>query len=168
MLPESTSVSRDGRRSPVVYDAPMTAKLKIDGACAHPAELDWSDVDALAVGAARVDDTAALSPKVRGQGVRLAALLDGAAPLPTATHVMVHDDGEYRACLTLAEARVAAVLAHALDGAPLPDAQGGPLRLLLPTHENLCLSVKRVVRLELLTHAAPDTVPRPTTTLRTK
>ena len=146
----------------------MTAKLTIDGACAHPAALDWREVDALATGVARVDDTAALSPKVRGQGIRVAALLDRAQPLPTATHVMVHDDGDYRACLTLAEARAAAVLAHALDGAPLPDANGGPLRLLVPTHENLCLSVKRVVRLELLTKAAPDTVPRPTTTLRAK
>ena len=146
----------------------MTAQLTIDGACAHPAELAWRDVDALAAGAARIDDTAALSPKVRGQGVRLGALLDRVQPLPAATHVMVHDDGDYRACLTLAEARAAAVLAHALDGAPLPDANGGPLRLLVPTHENLCLSVKRVVRLELLTKAAPDTVPRPTTTLRTK
>jgi 2-dehydropantoate 2-reductase len=80
---------------------------------------------------------------------------------------MVHDDGEYRACLTLDEARHTAVLAHRADGAPLPDSQGGPLRLLVPTSENLCMSVKRVTRIELLTQAAPDTVPRPTTPLRT-
>ena len=144
----------------------MTFRLKIEGACAAPAELGWDELDAMARGAALVADTAVLSPKVRGQGLRLGALLDRAGPLPAATHVMVHDDGDYRACLSLDEARAAAVLAHRLDGAPLPEAQGGPLRLLVPTSENLCLSVKRVRRLELLTAAAPDTVPRPTTPLR--
>lgn len=146
----------------------MTFRLKIEGACAAPLALEWSQVDALATGDTLVPDTAALSPKVRGQGVRLAALLAHAQPLPAATHVMVHDDGDYRACLTLAEARASAVLAHRLDGAPLPDDRGGPLRLLVPTSENLCLSVKRVTRIELLTEAAPDTVPRPTTPLRSR
>jgi DMSO/TMAO reductase YedYZ molybdopterin-dependent catalytic subunit len=141
--------------------------LQIDGACAAPAELSWREVDALATGDARIADTAVLSPKVRGQGVRLSALLERVQPRPEATHVMVYDDGEYRACLTLREAREAAVLAHALDGTPLPYGLGGPLRLLVPSSENLCLSVKRVVRLELLTDAAVDTVPRATTTLRT-
>jgi DMSO/TMAO reductase YedYZ molybdopterin-dependent catalytic subunit len=68
--------------------------------------------------------------------------------------------------LTLDEARSVAVLAHRLDGAPLPESHGGPLRLLVPTSDNLCLSVKRVTRIELLTHREPDTVPRPTTQLR--
>jgi len=144
----------------------MTFRLKIAGACAAPAELSWDEVNALAAGTALVADTATLSPKVRGQGVRLGALLARVQPLPEATHVMVHDDGDYRACLTLAEAHATAVLAHRLEGAPLPDAQGGPLRLLLPTSENLCMSVKRVTRIELLTQAEPDTVPRPTTPLR--
>ncbi len=144
----------------------MTFSLIVDGACAAPLRLDWPALDALAQGADLVADTAALSGKVRGQGVRLDALLARARPLPEATHVMVHDGGEYRACLTLEEARAAAVLAHRLDGAPLPDAQGGPARLLVPTSGNSCMSVKRVVRVELLTHAAPDTVPRSVTPLR--
>lgn len=144
----------------------MTFSLTVDGACETPLTLDWGVLDTLAHGADLVPDTAALSPKVRGEGVRLGAVLALAHPLPSATHVMVYDDGEYRACLTLAEAREAAVLAHRLDGKPLPDDKGGPARLLVPTSENLCMSVKRVVRLELLTQAAPDTVPRPTTPLR--
>ena len=139
--------------------------LTIDGACAA-ATLTWDELDALATGEALVEETAALSKKVRGQGVRLGAILARVQPLPTATHVMVHDDGDYRACLTLDEARSVAVLAHRLDGAPLPEASGGPARLLVPTSENLCMSVKRVTRIELLTHAEADTVPRPTTPLR--
>jgi 2-dehydropantoate 2-reductase len=145
----------------------MTFSLTVDGACETPLTLDWGALDTLAHGADLVADTAALSPKVRGQGVRLGAVIDLAHPRAEATHVMVHDDGEYRACLTLDEARRAAVLAHRLDGAPLPEESGGPARLLVPTSKNACMSVKRVVRLELLTQAAPDTVPRPTTPLRT-
>src|SRR3954471_5667217 len=120
----------------------MTFRLKIEGACAAPAELSWDEIDALAAGGALVADTAALSPKVRGQGVTLGAVLNRVQPTAAATHVMVHDDGEYRACLTMDEARRTAVLAHRAEGAPLPDAQGGPLRLLVPTSENLCMSVK--------------------------
>jgi DMSO/TMAO reductase YedYZ molybdopterin-dependent catalytic subunit len=145
----------------------MTFSLTVDGACEIPLTLDWGALDTLAHGADLVPDTATLSPKVRGQGVRLGAVIDLARPLAEATHVMVHDDGEYRACLTLDEARRAAVLAHRLDGAPLPEDKGGPARLLVPTSKNACMSVKRVVRVELLTQAAPDTVPRPTTPLRT-
>jgi DMSO/TMAO reductase YedYZ molybdopterin-dependent catalytic subunit len=144
----------------------MTFSLTVTGACEIPLTLDWGALDTLAHGADLVADTAALSPKVRGQGVKLGAVLELARPLPSATHVMVHDDGEYRACLTLAEAQTVAVLAHRLDGAPLPDASGGPARLLVPTSDNLCMSVKRVTRIELLTHAEADSVPRPTTPLR--
>ena len=89
-----------------------------------------------------------------------------AKPEARATHVMIFDDGKYRACLTLAEALDAAVLAHRLDGAPLPDAMGGPVRLLVPTSANACLSVKRVTRVQLLDHAEADTVPRPTYEVR--
>ena len=142
--------------------------LTIDGACAEPTTLSWRAIDTLADGEALVRDTAALSPKVRGEGVRLWAIVARAQPTAAATHVMVHDAGDYRACLTLDEARDVAVLAHRLDGAPLPDALGGPLRLLVPTSDNLCMSVKRVTRIVLLTHAEPDTVPRPTTKLRTR
>ncbi|MCU1280515.1 MAG: 2-dehydropantoate 2-reductase [bacterium] len=146
----------------------MTFSLTVTGACEIPLTLDWGALDSLAHGADLVADTAALSPKVRGQGVKLGAVIDLARPLPAATHVMIHDGGDYRACLTLAEARDVAVLAHRLDGAPLPDASGGPARLLVPTSDNLCMSVKRVTRIELLTEAEPDTVPRATTPLRSR
>jgi DMSO/TMAO reductase YedYZ molybdopterin-dependent catalytic subunit len=140
--------------------------LTVDGACQAPFSLAWEDLDALCAGEARVDGTERLSAKVRGEGVRLGAVIARARPLEAATHVMVYDDGEYRACLTLAEAREAAVLAHRLDGAPLPDAMGGPVRLLVPTSDNACLSVKRVVRVMLLESPAPDTVPRPSYGIR--
>jgi DMSO/TMAO reductase YedYZ molybdopterin-dependent catalytic subunit len=136
--------------------------LKIEGLASR--ELDWSELDALARGESLVTGTEKLSAKVRGEGVKLASLLEDVDP--RVTHVMVHDDDKYRACLSLAEARSSAVLAHRLEGAPLPDAMGGPIRLLVPTQSNACLSVKRVTRITLLDHAEPDTVPRPTYDVR--
>jgi len=135
--------------------------ITVDGMCAAPRTLAWEELDALCEGAARVQATEKLSPKVRGEGVKLAALLARVEPDARATHVMIFDDGKYRACLTLDEALQAAVLAHRLEGAPLPDGMGGPVRLLVPSNDNACLSVKRVTRVELLDHAEPDTVPRP-------
>jgi 2-dehydropantoate 2-reductase len=140
--------------------------LKIEGLCDAPAELDWSEVDGLARGEALVEKTESLSPKVTGEGVRVSALLARARPAANATHVIFHDDGDYRACLPLDEAKRAAVLAHRQSGAPLDESHGGPLRLLVPTSENLCMSVKRVTRIRLVDQPEPDTVPRPVTPIR--
>jgi DMSO/TMAO reductase YedYZ molybdopterin-dependent catalytic subunit len=146
----------------------MRHMLVIDGLCDAPGTLDWSALDRLCAGEARVDGTEKLSKKVRGEGVRLSAVIAQAKPRAAATHVMVRDDGEYRACLALDGEALAAVLAHRSDGQPLADEQGGPVRLLVPASDNACMSVKRVTRLTLLDHAEPDTVPRATTTLRSR
>jgi DMSO/TMAO reductase YedYZ molybdopterin-dependent catalytic subunit len=140
--------------------------IRIEGACENAIELDFAAIDRLAIGDALVEHTERLSPKVRGEGVRLPAVLAIARPLASATHVMIRDDGEYRACLALDGEARAAVLAHRSAGGPLDDQHGGPVRLLVPSSDNLCLSVKRVTKIVLLDHAEPDTVPRPTTTLR--
>ncbi len=141
-------------------------RLIIDGpATASPLELDWSDVDAEARGEFLVEHTERLSAKVRGEGVSLARLLARAPLLDGATHAIVHGGGDYRACLALDDCKTA-VLAHRLDGAPLPESLGGPLRLLVPSADNQCLSVKAVHRIVVTRGAEPDTVPRPTTPLR--
>jgi DMSO/TMAO reductase YedYZ molybdopterin-dependent catalytic subunit len=144
----------------------ISPTLIVDGLCAAPRTFDWNALDALAVGEALVEGTERLSPKVRGEGVRLGALLAAVGADPRATHVVVADDGDYRACLPRAEAE-AAVVAHRQGGAPLPAALGGPLRLLVPTSDNACLSVKRVTRVTLTDGPIADTVPRPVTPLRT-
>src|SRR4051812_3348715 len=110
--------------------------LTIEGLCEAPGELSWESLDGLCAGEACVDHTEQLSPKVRGEGVRLSALLARVRPPPSATHVMIYDDGNYRACLALDGDARHAVLAHRADGAPLSDAAGGPVRLLVPTSAN--------------------------------
>ena len=125
----------------------MTFSLTVDGACETPLTLDWGALDSLAHGADLVADTAALSPKVRGQGVRLGAVLDLAQPLPTATHVMVHDDGEYRACLTLDEARARGGAGpSARRRAAAGRRTAGRRACSCRRARTPCMSVKRVVR----------------------
>jgi DMSO/TMAO reductase YedYZ molybdopterin-dependent catalytic subunit len=70
-------------------------------------------------------------PQVEWQGVRLSALLDRAGVQSTAKAVRFHSfDGAYSESLTLDQARRADVLAaYQLDGSPLSDEHGGPVRL---------------------------------------
>jgi DMSO/TMAO reductase YedYZ molybdopterin-dependent catalytic subunit len=136
----------------------MDHVLTIEGLCEAPGPLTWPELDALCHGTARVDRTEILSPKVRGEGVRLSAVLARVRPAQAATHVLVEDDGGFRACLALGREADHAVLAHRADGKPLSDVAGGPVRLLVPTSANACLSVKRVARIALLDHAEPATV----------
>ena len=84
------------------------------------------------------------------EGVRVADLLAQARPQAAAQFVTFHAyGGTYTDSLTLAEANAPeTLLADTLDGAPLPGAHGGPLRLVIPSQLGY-KNVKWVVRLEL-------------------
>jgi DMSO/TMAO reductase YedYZ molybdopterin-dependent catalytic subunit len=68
---------------------------------------------------------------VRWKGVRLADLIDRAAPDGAATAVGFESfDGAYTETLTLEQARRGDVIvAYELDGKPISSAHGGPVRL---------------------------------------
>ena len=132
--------------------------ITISGLCAKSQTIEWNQLDAWCVGEARVDATEKLSPKVRGEGVKLGALLAAVEPDVSVTHVMIGDGDKYRPVCPR-RSRERGGPGHRLDGAPLPDELGGPVRLLVPSNTNACLSVKRVRRVELLDHVEPDTVP---------
>jgi DMSO/TMAO reductase YedYZ molybdopterin-dependent catalytic subunit len=89
------------------------------------------------------------------EGVRVSEVLRRAAPRPEGRFVTFHAyGGSYRDSLTLAEALAPqTLLADALDGAPLPAAHGGPLRLVVPSQLGY-KNVKWVVRLEVTAQRA--------------
>ncbi len=70
-------------------------------------------------------------PKVRWKGVRLADVIDRAAPHAEVTALEFESfDGAYTETLTLEQARRDDVIvAYELDGKPLSSAHGGPVRL---------------------------------------
>jgi DMSO/TMAO reductase YedYZ molybdopterin-dependent catalytic subunit len=91
--------------------------------------------------------------RLRWGGVAPRTLLDMAGLQPTATHVNFHAlGGTYADSLPLGLVDDAqTVLADTLDEQPLPDAHGGPLRLVVPKQLGY-KNVKWVVRLEVTDH----------------
>jgi DMSO/TMAO reductase YedYZ molybdopterin-dependent catalytic subunit len=111
-------------------------RLVVDGAVSRPLELRWDDLLALP----QVEDVSDFHCvtgwsllDLRWAGVRLAALLALARPRDDASHLVVHGHDGYSANLPLEEALKDDVLvAHRLQGAPLPKEHGGPARLVVP------------------------------------
>ena len=135
--------------------------LRIDGEVIAPCELSFDELSALPD---QVPDVGALIPGRRGVGVRLRALLRRAGLKDSATHVTVESrDGAFAASLPLAAVREA-VVAYRLGDAPLPAADGGPLRFLIPDAPacgsdgaDACANVKFVGAIRVTRGAGTDT-----------
>ena len=122
----------------VTYDIPSRSRadwsLKVGGLVDHPFELSYDELrvmrptnltrDVQCVTGWRVHDVA-------WKGVRLGDLLDLAGVQQDARAVRFHSfDGAYTESLTLEQARRADVIvAYEMEGSPLSDAHGGPVRL---------------------------------------
>jgi 2-dehydropantoate 2-reductase len=133
-----------------------SGRVRIEGAVVQPISFDRAAITALPV--EHQLDIATVMPGMKGQGIRLKGLLDVPALAIEADHVAFHAaDGKYSACLTLQQAREHGVLIYELDGAPLPDAKGGPFRLVTPGLGDLCANVKGVARIEITKGPGRDT-----------
>jgi DMSO/TMAO reductase YedYZ molybdopterin-dependent catalytic subunit len=89
-------------------------------------------------------------PGARWYGVPTGLVLDAAGLLPAATHVRFEAfESPYAACLPLEQARDG-WFALELDGSPLPQVHGGPVRWLQPSYLWGYKGVKWVGRVELL------------------
>jgi 2-dehydropantoate 2-reductase len=140
--------------------------LSIEGAVLQPLTLDR---DALAKLPAdhQVPDVGAIVPGARGYGIRLKALLEMPAPDIGADHVTFHSgDGRFAASLSLAQAMEHGILIYQLDGTALPEARGGPFRLVTPGLGDLCAHVKGVTRIEFTRGPGKET--RPSSEARAK
>jgi DMSO/TMAO reductase YedYZ molybdopterin-dependent catalytic subunit len=111
-------------------------RLAVDGAVETPLSLSWDELLALP----QVEDvqdfhcvTGWSRMDLRFGGVRLETVLALAHPRADATHVLFHGHDDYTTNLPLEEAlKEDVLLAHTVDGAPLPAEHGGPCRVVTP------------------------------------
>ena len=133
--------------------------LQIDGHVIQPIVLDTEALAKLPA-ESQVADVATLFPGMRGQGVRVKALLDIATPTIGADHVTFHSaDGQFSASLHIKEAAETGILVYTRDGQSLPREAGGPFRLITPGLGDLCAHVKGVARIEFTVGPGKDTRP---------
>lgn len=113
-----------------------TWKLKIDGAVEHPISLSWDEFMALP----QTEDTSDFhcvttwsKLNMNWKGVRLMDLAALVLPKENATHIMCYGYDDYTTNLSLEEAlKPDVLLVHTVEGKPLPEEHGGPLRMITP------------------------------------
>jgi DMSO/TMAO reductase YedYZ molybdopterin-dependent catalytic subunit len=138
---------------------PAGYRLEIGGHVRHPVSLTWDEVAALPAERQTSDFhcvTGWTVSGVRWQGVRLRTLWDMVQPLPEARYVnFVSLERPYVDTLALGQTTLPQVmLAHHMDGAPLTQAHGAPLRLVIPEMYGY-KGVKWLTRIELVPSLTP-------------
>jgi len=142
--------------------------LVVEGAVARPLRLSFDDLAGLPA-ADRVDDVSRFHPTRKGSGVTLEAVLRLAEVAPEARYIMLHADrDDFHVPAPLDAVLAEGVVVFHLDGGPLDQAHGGPIRFLIRnpaacrTDElDECSNVKYLSRIEVTTGRGRDT--RPTT-----
>ena len=140
--------------------------LRIDGEVECPAEFSFDDLRAFSE-AEQLRDVSRFHPKRPGDGISLVALLSRVRPKASATYLTLHATRDnFAASVPLQAILEEGVLVYQLDGAPLPEAKGGPFRFLINnpaachTDElDDCANVKFVDRIELTSSKGRDTRP---------
>jgi DMSO/TMAO reductase YedYZ molybdopterin-dependent catalytic subunit len=165
---------RDSRLPPGQYDAghdwpvlnaEVTPRLEtstwsfaVEGLVQQPSTWTWDGIRALPLSTYSGDIHCVTAWSKLGMtfgGVSVDTLLETAAPLPVATHVVAFSHTGYTTNLPLADVTNGrAWVAWEVDGQPLPREHGGPARLLVP-HLYFWKSAKWVAGLRLLDHDEP-------------
>lgn len=140
---------------------PETYRLRVEGLVERPVELTLAQLQGLPQVEERQVFTCVTGwsvPNVLWTGVRPQTLLALVGAHAEATHLIFHSaDGVYVDQLTVKQARVPGVLlAHRLQGSPLPRAGGYPLRLVVPPMYGY-KSVKWVNRIVVARHGVVGT-----------
>ena len=121
--------------------------LEIGGPMVTPTAFSYLDFRKMP---GQIPDVSRLRSGRSGSGVRVETLLDRVSVKPGATHAVFYarEDG-FSAKVPLEHLRERGLMIYQLDGQPLPDRAGGPLRLLIPGAEDRCANIKGVSRVEI-------------------
>jgi DMSO/TMAO reductase YedYZ molybdopterin-dependent catalytic subunit len=111
-------------------------QLVINGEVEHPVTLSWEDFLALP----QTEDTSDFhcvttwsKLDMVWKGVRLLDLAALVQPKDSATHIMCYGYDDYTTNVSLEEAlKPDVLLVHTVDGEPLPQDHGGPVRMITP------------------------------------
>lgn len=141
--------------------------LRIDGLVATALSLTFSDLVDFTE-ADQVRDVRRLGAKRGGDAVSLSALLRRAAVSSEARYITLHAGADdFHASIPLAAVRENALVIYQLEGAPLAESAGGPIRFFIPDHAachtaeiDECANVKFVDRIELLSERGFDNRPQ--------
>lgn len=139
--------------------------VSVSGLVGRPLELGHEDLAALP---GQVDDVSTLAPGREGSAVRFTSVLEAASAQAGAEFLTLEADGGFAASVPLAAVADQALLLYALDGEPLPQEKGGPVRFLIPdpaacgtADVDTCANVKWLNSIHLGTERGRDV--RPTT-----
>ena len=95
----------------------------------------------------QIADISTLVPDRQGQGIWVREVLDHT---PNADAIFYADADRFSATVDLGLVRERGLLIYGLEGQPLPASYGGPLRLIIPEHDDRCANVKGVARVEIV------------------
>jgi DMSO/TMAO reductase YedYZ molybdopterin-dependent catalytic subunit len=140
--------------------------LSITGLVATPRSFTFADLAAIPA-EHQVADVSRLVPGRKGDAVKLAGLLALVEPQSSATWLGLHATrDDFHASIPLDAVLDKALVIYRLEGQPLPEKSGGPVRFFIPdfaachTHEiDECANVKFVDRLELTSAKGFDNRP---------
>jgi DMSO/TMAO reductase YedYZ molybdopterin-dependent catalytic subunit len=140
--------------------------LRISGLVDHARALSFSDLAAIDA-RHQIIDVSRIAPGKKGDGVKLAGILELVRPNPQAKYLGLHSATDnFHASIPLDVVKDKAILIYRLEGQPLSAKAGGPLRFFIPdhhachTHEiDECANVKFVDTIELTAEKGFDNRP---------
>jgi DMSO/TMAO reductase YedYZ molybdopterin-dependent catalytic subunit len=140
--------------------------LTIAGNVASPRSLSFADLAAMSP-EHQVADVSRLMPGRKGDAVKLAGILELVQPNNSAKWLGLHSSSDdFHASIPLDAVADKALVIYRLDGQPLPEKSGGPVRFFIPdfaachTHEiDECANVKFVDRIEFTAEKGFDNRP---------
>jgi DMSO/TMAO reductase YedYZ molybdopterin-dependent catalytic subunit len=140
--------------------------ITIAGECEQPRALSFDDLAGIAADH-QVVDVSRIVPGRKGDAVRLAGILQLVRPKNTAKYLGLHSSkDDFHASIPLAAVADRALVIYRLEGQPLPEKNGGPVRFFIPdfavchTDEiDECANVKFADRIELTAEKGFDNRP---------
>src|SRR5690242_4324440 len=106
--------------------------LTVAGEIANPRTLSFADLAAIAP-EYQVGDVSRLVPGRKGDAVRLTGILQLVKPKAMARYLGLHSSSDdFHASIPLDAVADRALVIYRLDGQPLPDKAGGPVRFFIP------------------------------------